>query len=808
MRMRRTARPGFILAVIASLTFTGLSTVAAVPPAIAPVHAEAPFRPLPLRFEANEGQTGGDVRFLGRGRDGLAFLTGREVVLRLEARGRGASAVVRLAPVGASPTSRVTGLDRLPGTTNYFFGDDPSRWRTNVPGFAKVRYEGVYPGVDLVYYGNERGSLEYDFVVAPGADPSKIAMTVDGAEGIRIDEVSGDLLMKTTAGELRQHAPRIYQETDGVRRAVAGSYVMRGEREIGFELASYDAALALVIDPEVVYSTLLGSSAGDQGYGIAVDAAGCAYVTGRAGQIDFPLEHPYQSTYGGVFITKLSADGSSLVYSTFLGATTSHAIKVDATGAVYVVGNAGAGFPLKNPIQSTLKGNSDAFITKLSPDGASLVYSTYLGGSSSPNQPGDDEATDIGFTSENVAIVVGTTQADLNDFPLVNPVQAAYGGGTSDWFVSVIDPNGSALLASSYFGGNDQESPPTVAVDGSDAFVLNGSSYSSDLVSTGSSRLARQAQGRAIIRFGPVSLPTMGLVTLAKAIVIELNPISTDVSDIVEILTVEDIEEAYTFQYNSQFGPFESRGGRTDLDAIVALRNTDLHLVRNVGFGGSGSDYGRALATDPRGIVYVAGFTDSMDLPTRGPTQAAYGGGSSDAFVAAFAPESLGVVFATYLGGDGLERIGGMALDPQGNIYVMGHTESADFATTSGAFQSGLLGQSDVFITKYSALGPLEPDFAIATDPSTITATKGQKGTITVDVSRLVGFDGRVTVMAPDTKAIKVKLSPRSQSTTGDSVTFAYKVKKKAAAGTYPVVFTARDEAGRDRTATLTLEIR
>ena len=300
---------------------------------------------LPLSFEANQGQTDSQVDFLSRGSGYTLFLTSAEAVLALRkpvasnrprrgnASPRNAEAeqapaappaVLRMKLVGANPSPRVTGLEALPGKSNYFLGNDPDKWRTNMPHYAKVQYKDVYPGVDLVYYGNQR-QLEYDLVVAPGADPGGIALSFEGVEKLRID-AQGDLLLDTPGGEVRQHKPLVYQEVDGVRREIAGAYVLKGKQQVGFELAAYDASQPLIIDPVLSYSTYLGGSGTDFTSTIAVDTSGNAYVTGRTGSTDFPTASPFQAAFAGgtgddVFVTKLNAAGSALVYSTYLGGT-------------------------------------------------------------------------------------------------------------------------------------------------------------------------------------------------------------------------------------------------------------------------------------------------------------------------------------------------------------------------------------------------------------------------------------------------------------------------------------------------------
>ena len=342
---------------------------------------------------------------------------------------------------------------------NYFIGNDPDKWRTNVPTYAKVQYQDVYPGVDLVYYGNQR-QLEYDLVVGPGADPAAIALSFEGVKGLRID-AQGDLVLDTPGGEVRQHKPLVYQEVDGVRREIAGAYVLNAERQVGFQVAAYDASQPLIIDPVLVYSTYLGGGGGG-GHGIAVDASGNAYVTGFTASTDFPTASPFQGTFGGLiliaFVTQLDAAGSALVYSTYLGGSgfivfdQGTGIAVDASGNAYVTGNTNStDFPTASPFQPAFGGGSfpgDAFVTKFNAAGSALVYSSYLGGT------GTDAGQDIALDTAGNAYVSGVT--DSTDFPTASPFQAA-NAGSDDAFVTKFNAAGSDLVYSTYLGGSGDE---------------------------------------------------------------------------------------------------------------------------------------------------------------------------------------------------------------------------------------------------------------------------------------------------------------------------------------------------------------
>ncbi|MGH9783221.1 MAG: SBBP repeat-containing protein, partial [Terriglobia bacterium] len=361
---------------------------------------------LPMSFEVNRGQTDPQVRFLSRGGGYTLFLAPTEAVLALreaaaskpqQKAGRVAAAlepetapahapvVLRMKLIGSNSAPRLVGLDELPGKSNYFIGNDPKKWRTNVPSYSKVRYENVYAGVDLIYYGRQ-GQLEYDFVVAPGAVPDAITLGLEGAERIEIDP-QGNLILSMGGGEVSLHKPVVYQEVDGVRREIQGGYALKERNRVGFEVAAYDAGKPLVIDPTLVYSTYLGGGSNDFGNAIAVDGSNSAYVTGRADSSNFPTVAPFQGNCNGcgaagpdVFVTKFNSTGSALVYSTYLGGSgrdESRGIAVDSSGNAYVTGFTGStNFPTASPVQAANGGGaSDAFVTKFNAAGSALVYS-------------------------------------------------------------------------------------------------------------------------------------------------------------------------------------------------------------------------------------------------------------------------------------------------------------------------------------------------------------------------------------------------------------------------------------------------
>src|SRR5438132_548275 len=433
----------------------------------------AAYGKLPLSFEANDGQADPQVKFLSRGSGYTLFLTPTEAVLTLtKADGHAkrrisgeatlvepekrAGTVLRMRLVGANPAPEVAGVGELPGKSNYFLGNDPTKWRTNVSTYAKVEYREVYPGVNLVYYGNQR-QLEHDFVVSPGADPKVITLAFEGVDGVAIDAL-GDLVLRTVGGEVRLRKPVVYQEQNRQRAVIPTRYVLTAEHQVAFEVAAYDATKPLIIDPVLVYSTYLGGSGSDASSGIAVDTQGNAYVTGVTRSSDFPTTAgAFQTTFGGLinaFVTKLNPTGTALLYSTYLGGFGSNqgfAIAVDTLGNAYVTGGAVRDFPTTlGAFQPAFGGGFfDAFVTKLNPTGTALVYSTFLGGSN------DDEGFGIAADAAGNAYVTGFTQS--SNFPTRAGAFQATFGGVEDTFVTKLDPTGAALVYSTYLGGSGDD---------------------------------------------------------------------------------------------------------------------------------------------------------------------------------------------------------------------------------------------------------------------------------------------------------------------------------------------------------------
>ncbi|MCH8267392.1 MAG: SBBP repeat-containing protein, partial [Acidobacteria bacterium] len=647
-------------------------------------------------------------------------------------------AVLRLKLAGSNPAPQVTGIEELPGKSNYFIGNDPEKWRTNVPHYAKVRYQDVYPGVDLIYYGNQR-QLEYDFVVAPGADPEAIQLELQGADHLEID-ATGDLLLHFASGQIRLRKPLIYQEKNGqgragIRQEIAGGYVLRGRNQVGFQVADYDRNQPLVIDPVLVYSSYLGGNFEDFGKGIAVDSNGNAYITGQTGSTDFPTATPFQPAFGGggfpgdVFVTKLNAAGDAIVYSTYLGGSgldLGEGIAVDSSGNAYVTGNTfSTNFPTASPTPtgSANSGGSDAFVTKLNATGDALVYSTYLGGSN------DDFGFGIAVDSNGNAYVTGNTNS--NDFiPLAifrNDFQTSFAGGASDAFVTKFNPGGSTIDYSTYLGGSGDDAGESIALDASGNAYVTGETSSVDFPSAGSFQSV----------LGGLRDVFVTKLNAAGTALVYSTYLGGDDRDVGFGIAVDSSGNAYvTGDTRSTNFPTANAlqpglGGETD-PFVTKFNAAGSALVYSTYLGGSDLDSGLAIAVDSSGNAYVAGGTNSTDFPTANPFLVAKVG-SFDAFVAKLNAAGSALRYSTFLGGTGEDIGRGIAVDATGNAYVTGNTLSTNFPTV-GPFQTncvgGVDGCADAFVAKIregQMTIVISPPLAIATAsplPDGNTATR------------------------------------------------------------------------------------
>ncbi len=729
---------------------------------------------LPLSFEANQGQTSARVKFLSRGQDYTFFLTANEAVMELRkadfgSRSMGSaqnsldappelrapqstqqSATLRMKLAGANQNLRITGAGELPGRSNYFLGSDANGWKTDVPNYARVKYEGVYPGIDVIYYGNQQ-QLEYDFRLAPGADPKRIKLSFAGARKLRLDE-QGDLLIETTAGKVRQHRPVVYQKIGGRRQQVVGAYLLRGKNEVAFGVGAYDASRPLVIDPVLSYSTYLGATSnGGAGHGeaIAVDAQGNAYITGYGGG-EFPTTpgavrqtNPAPSAQF-VFVVKLDPTGSTALYSALIGGTNgfyvsngadsnpilyldnrAYGIAVDPQGNAYVTGETTtANFPTTpNAFQRTIAPGTDdrhpptdAFVIKLNASGNALAYATLLSG------VGSDKSFAIAVNASGEAWITGVSSG--NGYPTTLNAYQQLSKGGAPVIVTKLNATGSALLYSTYLGGTFSPTEGTAGGVGSG--------------------IALDAQGNAYVtgrNFGtsfpltPGVYHAPGYVFVTKFSAAGVLAYSTTLgvapfSNWDQHIAVDAQGNAYIAgaceweKFPTTPGAFQPTGGSPNRDFpntdgfVVKLNPNATALVYATYFGSlDDREVIRGIAVDAAGSAYVTGYAFSPRFPVTSDSYRPVATGKG-AFVTKFNPAGTGLIYSTMIGNND-SRAYGIALDPVGNAYITGGARFG-YATTPGSYQphyEGLTelppgsgkGYNHAFATKIAAAPNAEP---------------------------------------------------------------------------------------------------
>jgi len=699
---------------------------------------------IPLTFERNDGQSDSQVKFLSRGPGYSLFLTERSAVLAIKPASAGSEptpakadmtarkatdrqvSVLRVDLAGSRQPARIEGEDLQGSVTSYFVGKDKTKWHSAVANYGRVKYEGVYPGIDLAYHGNP-SQLEYDFTVAPGADPRAIELEFAGADKISIDR-KGDLEIALGSAKIIEHAPVIYQEIDGTRRSVSGRYALDGKNRAGFQIAHYDHTQPLVIDPTLVYSTYVGCCQvlgyNFVGQGMAIDAGGSVYVTGSISSASFPTTtgaYTDGSSAGfavELFVSKLTADGSGLVYSTIFGAgsqnsgsTYGDGIAVDADGNAYVTGyTSSTDFPTTaGAYQGTLAGGANAFVTKLNPAGTVLVYSTYLGGNNV------DLGIKIAVDAEGDAYVCGFTQSF--NFPRTSGAYQTSLRGSQNAFVTELNPAGTALVYSTYLGGNSMDAANNIAIDTAGDAYLTGYTYSSDFPTTTGALQTAQPGG-------------------LSAFVTKLNPTGSGLVYSTYLgggfdwgtgIALDASGDAYVTGFTDS-GSFPTTAGafQTSFQAgcdpifcgdgfVTKLNPTGSGLIYSTLLGSSnGANIVTQIAIDENGNAYLGGDTSSNNFPvTTDAYQSSYGGGCStsvatclDAFVANLSADGTQLLYSTYFGGtNGAQGVSSIALDSASDFYISGDTGASDLPTTTGAYQRGFVGAPGVngntFVSKF-----------------------------------------------------------------------------------------------------------
>jgi len=698
----------------------------------APAHGKLPegFGKLPLTFQVNAGQVDPAVRFVSRTQRSTLFLTPSEAVLSLRG-GEDESAVVRWRMAGGNRNPRVVGESLLPTKTNYFRGNDASQWRTDIANYAQVRYQSVYPGIDVLYRGNER-QVEYDFVIAPKANPGRIRMAFEGAESMTLGK-DGELILRTAAGDLVQPRPYVYQEVHGRRQTIDGRYALRASNEVGFVLGRYDRSRALVIDPVLVWSTYLGGSIEDLGYAIAVDGSGNTYVTGATGSTDFPTASPIQGTKAydwDVFVTKINAAGTAIVYSTFLGGNGWNeyglGIAVDSSGNAYITGATNAtDFPgvTGGSIQSSFGGtgsNRDAFATRINAAGNAIDWSTYLGGS------GDEIAYGIAADSSGNCYVVSATGSSTLSFIDGSALQPS-SNGNGDAFVVKIDSSGAKVYAT-FLGGSGGEFGQSIAADSSGNAWVAGVTGSTDFPGvTGGSLQSTNAGGDDLF----VAKLNSGGTSLLYATYFGtsnnewLQEMRRDGSGNIYLIG-ETESTAWPGVTGSSAQP--SNAGSYDI-YVTKLNSTATAITWSTYLGGSDYDASAGVGIDSSGNVYVGGMTNSTDFPVSSAFQSTYGGGTVDAVAAKLNSAGTAVTWSTYLGGTDEDQAFGAVADSSGNLYMVGFTDSSAFpGTSSSAIQPTYGGGVDVWVSKIAntaspSLSSINPTSGVPGTSVTLTGT-------------------------------------------------------------------------------------
>jgi hypothetical protein len=777
--------------------------------------AVAAYGKLPLGFEANQGQTNSRVRFLSRGSGYLLFLTPDEAVLALESEqpqlsgrtsklpqpGRETAkpkppAMLRMQLVGSNAQAGMVGTDLLPGKSNYFLSNDPSQWRTNVPNYRRVAEHAVYPGIDLVYYGTQ-SQLEYDFVVAPGADPHAIRLAVQGAKKLRIDS-QGNLIATVGKGEVSFQRPVAYQEDSHAnRQPVSAQFSIKGGRNVEFKVGKHDPSRSLVIDPTLAYSTYVGGSLIDGANAIAVAPDDSAFITGETYSSDFPVVDALVPKNAGgevAFVSKVSPDGSALLYSTYLGCnqTIGHGIAVDSLAEAYVTGETTcAKFPSTEGVPQALCGadgecgaswNPQGFIVyngwvvKLNVEGTALIYATFLGDYSMCAGRGIavDEAQQAYVTGDISANVMETVPLVPPETPppifcnykAFQPFPGGSGGNPyvgigTDAFLVKLDAAGSEFLYCTYIGGSDEDVGYGIAVDTSANASVTGVTYSTDFP-TGGGALQTAYAGAGDAFLTKVNTNAAGTSSLVFSTFIggsgldQGNGVAVDATGNAYVAGLTT-SRASTLLLTHPSGAYQSDCALDSLgvcegDAFVAkfALSGSPALSYFTYLGGSLADSANGIALDSSDNAYVTGSTVSTDFPIAGTVfQPTFGGGNADAFVTELNPTGSALLYSTYLGGTATDIGNGIAVDagnPAG-AYVAGQTCSFDFPLAN-PLQPNYGGNCDAFVSKLSFLegialnpaGLLFPTLSLGTtsEVQTVTLTNGDN-TLTINSIKITG---------------------------------------------------------------------
>jgi hypothetical protein len=804
MKMKRTR--SLILALSTAALFATAATAAGVKPSTAAL--ETTYSKLPMSFEKNAGQSRSGVDFIARGSGYSVLLASSEAVLVVKthkpldriiepnSKHDESVATIHMALVGSAPARGVVGEDELPGKANYFVGHDSAQWHRDVPTFAKVRYSRVYPGIDVVYYGNQ-GRLEYDFIVSPGADPSAIVLGFTGAAAET--DKDGDLVLALKDAATSMRRPYIYQEIAGKRRAISGGYVRRADGRIGFALGPYDTTRPLVIDPVLLYSTLIGGIGSDNAANaIAIDQSGNAYITGQTTSLDFPTQHALQGTSGAPFdayVAKIDPSGSTLIYSTYFGGggdDVGFGIAVDASGQAYITGKTtSSNFPTtQGAYETAYSGDTDAFVAKFNATGSALIYSTYLGGT------GSDVATGIAIDPSGTAYISGFNYA--HGFPTTPGAYQQSSNGPYDAFITKLNPTGSALVFSTYIGGTGDDYATGIAIDSLSNVYVVGQTISKDF----------PMQNALQPIFGGYYDAFVAKLNPAGSALIYSTYLGGKDWEAAFAIAVDGAGNAYvtgdtnSIDFKTTPGAVQTIYGGNG-DAFVAKINPSGSLAYSTYLGGGGAERAFAIAVDQAGSAYVTGSNVNADFPQKDAMQANVNPDSFEAFVTKLAPDGGSLVYSTYLGGIGNDLGLGIAVDRLGSVYVSGVSQSPDFPTSVGAFQeTNASGVYDGFVVKIAA-----PSIGKITGGGSITAA-GNTGTFGFTVQRTslgAPIQGDLQYVNHGTGAKIHSVSFSSFSVTATTATFAGTCVNNGVPCTFSVSVTDNGEPGDNDTLSISI---
>jgi Big-like domain-containing protein/beta-propeller repeat-containing protein len=694
----------------------------------------AAYGKLPLAFVRNAGRTDSHAHYVAQTSGASFAFTPTEARFAFTNGRKGLA--LELGFLGASQRAEPEGAMRLPGRVNHLLGNDPAKWRTNLPTYGEVVYRELWPGIDLAFRGNGR-TLKYEFRLEPGADPADIRLAYRGAERLSLAR-TGALSIETGLGVLRDSRPVSYQLVAGKRVPVASRFVLaRTGGAYSFAVGDYDSRLPLVIDPGLLYSTYLGGSGNDQALGVAVDGSGAAYVTGGTTSANLPTTAgAFDTSYNGstdVFVTKLNATGSALLYSTYLGGSDfehGRGVAVSAAGSAYVTGQtASTNFPTTaGAFDTSHNGGFDAFVTRLNATGSALVYSTFLGGSSF------DAAVGIALDGPGSAHVQGETAS--TNFPTTAGAFDTSHNGGFDAFVTRLDATGSALVYSTFLGGSNSDFGRTIALDAAGSAYVTGGTESANFPTTAGA-FDTSHNGNFDVYVTKLDATGSALVysTFLGGGAFDLGTgIALDVAG--SAYVTGRIDSA---NFPTTVGAFDtSYNGSTDA-FVTKLNATGSTLVYSTFLGGSDSDIGHDLALDAAGNAHASGVTGSANLPTTAGAFDTSFNGVFDAFVTRLDAAGSALVYSTFLGGSNSDVGFGIALDAAGNVYVAGQTASTNFPTTAGAFDTSYNGGGeDAFVTKLSA-APVAVPATLTLSPPSATNAVGTSHTVTATVEDATG---------------------------------------------------------------------